>query len=312
VGEAPKNLLIVTPVDGAGSSPLTVGPCGCATIGRAEDCELRVDDATISKHHARIAWCEGSWQVTDLGSRNGTSINRWTLTPNEPVIVHDGDTLAVGPLRFELRLAAEGEDEGGGSRTPPSTWATRASIFQRLRDDRRSVQEVGWEEFRARYARVIVGFCRNAGLPVQDAEDILQDVMMGFFRRAGDFEYDPTKGRFRGYLKRATLNAIRKRARHREAASAVPEEWLEERAGEAESRWEEAWAEQMLARAMDEARRRFDGRTIEAFELYGRHGVPAAEVAHRLGMSVNGVHQAKSRVLNFVRAVIDGLRADEG
>ncbi len=45
------------------------------TVGRADDCELVVDDAFVSHHHARIdARTDGVW-ITDLGSRNGTFVN---------------------------------------------------------------------------------------------------------------------------------------------------------------------------------------------------------------------------------------------
>lgn len=302
--------LVITPVGGADTAPVVANRGESVTIGRGLECRIRVEHAQVSKEHARISWTDGAWSITDLGSRNGTTVNRWGLTPNEPLVLRDGDAVSCGPCRFEVRLRGAGRPaRGGGS----GTYATRASIFMRLREGSREAQEVGWEDFRARYAPVIVGFSRNAGLPTQDGEDILQDVMLGFFRLAPDFEYDPQKGRFRGYLKRATLNAIRKR--HRKAGPPVAggDEALEDEvAGAHDSHWEDAWDEQLTARALEEAQGRFDQRTFEAFDLYTRRGVPAEEVAARLGLSVNSVHQAKSRVLNLVRTILDRLRADEG
>ncbi len=287
-------------------NPVKVHPDEPAVIGRDVDCHIHIADRHISNQHARVRCLEGSWYVTDLDSRNGTSLNRWALAPHDPVMLHDGDVITVGHRRLQVSIP--------GSRVEPASAAyrTRASIFVRLRDDRPQEKELAWEEFRARYAPVIIGFSRNAGLPAQDAEDILQDVMMGFFRLSSEFQYDPSKGRFRGYLKRATLNAIRKRARDADAARLVPDDWLDERAGEADSHWESQWAGQILERAIEEARRRFDDQTIEAFELYALRHVAADEVAVRLKMSVNSVHQAKSRVMRVVEAVIDRFRADEG
>lgn len=271
---------------------------------------MQLSHRQISKKHARIEWNGDAWCVTDLASRNGTTVNRWKLSPDDPVILHDGDELALGPCRFEIRLGTRQTrrraEHGSG------TFATRESIFLRLRDDRRDVQELGWEEFRRRYAPVIIGFSRNAGLPAQDAEDVLQDVMLGFYRLVPEFEYDPTRGRFRGYLKRATLNAIRKRARKRRPETGADERLPEQESEDTDSQWAQAWAEQLYSRAMEEARRRFDARTVEAYELYARRSVPAETVAQRLKMSVNSVHQAKRRVLNVVRAVVEQLKADEG
>ena len=298
--------LVIAPLESGIGDPVTVRSDEPVVIGRGVDCRVHIADRHISHQHARVRCLEGAWYVTDLDSRNGTSLNRWVLTPNDPVMLHDGDVITVGSRRLHVSI------EGSQVEPASAEYRTRASIFVRLRDDRPMEKELAWEEFRARYAPVIVGFSRNAGLPSQDAEDILQDVMMGFFRLSSDFQYDRSKGRFRGYLKQATLNAIRKRARDADAARLVPDDWLDERADTTESHWESQWAEQILSRAIEEARRRFDEQTIEAFELYARRQVAADEVAARLKMSVNSVHQAKSRVMRVVEAVIDQLRSDEG
>ena len=50
----------------------------------------------------------------------------------------------------------------------------------------------------------------------------------------------------------------------------------------------------------------------EAFELYGRRGVPVDEVAERLGMKPEAIRQAKSRISRQVRAEIERLRGEEG
>lgn len=298
--------LVIAPLEGGIGDPVTVHPGEPVVIGRGVDCRVHVDDRDISTQHARVRCHEGSWYVTDLDSRNGTTLNRWALAPNDPVMLHDGDVITVASRRLQVSIA--------GSPVEPvsAAYGTRASIFVRLRDDRPLEKELAWEEFRARYAPVIIGFSRNAGLPAQDAEDILQDVMMSFFRLSSNFQYDPSKGRFRGYLKQATLNAIRKRAREADPARLVPDDWLEERADSTESHWESEWAGQILTRAIEEAHRRFDEQTMEAFELYARRQVPADDVALGLKMSVNSVHQAKTRVMRVVQAVVDRLRADEG
>ena len=56
-------------------------------------------------------------------------------------------------------------------------------------------------------------YCARMTGSVIDGEDVLQEVLLSFFRVSPRFEYDPSLGRFRGYLKRATLNVIRRRWR---------------------------------------------------------------------------------------------------
>lgn len=68
------------------------------TVGRLPDCDVVVDDPSVSKHHARLSWNTKTWAVEDLGSSNGTRLN------GQPVegmgIVHDGDELTFGDARF--------------------------------------------------------------------------------------------------------------------------------------------------------------------------------------------------------------------
>ena len=160
--------LVLAPLECGIGDPVTVHPEEPAVIGRSVDCRVHIADRHISNQHARVRCLEGYWYVTDLDSRNGTSLNRWALAPNDPVMLHDGDVITVGSRRLQVSIA------GSRVEPPSATYGTRASIFVRLHDDRPVEKELAWEEFRARYAPVIIGFSRNAGLPAQDAEDILR------------------------------------------------------------------------------------------------------------------------------------------
>ena len=44
-------------------------------VGRDPECDLVVEDDRVSRRHARLAWSEAGWTVTDLGSKNGTSVD---------------------------------------------------------------------------------------------------------------------------------------------------------------------------------------------------------------------------------------------
>ncbi|MDH5494071.1 MAG: GGDEF domain-containing protein, partial [Myxococcales bacterium] len=79
---------------------------GSLLIGRAPDAELRLDDASVSFHHARIEDRGGAWAVLDLGSTNGTALNGRKL---EEGPLENGDKLLFGDtlVRFELQDAAD-------------------------------------------------------------------------------------------------------------------------------------------------------------------------------------------------------------
>lgn len=57
----------------------------------------------VSGRHAAISRTpSGDWQVTDLGSTNGTRLNGIPLQPNVPVVIHVGDTLSIANLDFQV------------------------------------------------------------------------------------------------------------------------------------------------------------------------------------------------------------------
>lgn len=288
--------------------PVAIDAGEPVTLGRSSHCGAHLEHAAVSREHARFHWTDGAWYVTDLASRNGTFVNGWRVPADEPVMVHEGDVLGLGTCELYVTLPGRAP---GAHDPKPDALATSPSIFLRLGSAGPIERELAWEEFHRRYAPIVVGFSRNAGLPAQEADDVLQDVMLGFYRRSPDFHYDPARGHFRGYLKRATLNAIRKRHRG-PSPQPVEQDLLDRQEEEPDPEWDRHWEEHQMTRAIDEARRRFDPRTFEAFELYAVRGVPAETVASQLGMSVNGVQQAKSRVLRIVRSIAETLCAHEG
>jgi pSer/pThr/pTyr-binding forkhead associated (FHA) protein len=66
------------------------------TIGRLPDCELVIDDPSVSKHHARISWKSAASLaiLEDLDSSNGTLLNNKKLAG--PTVLKDNDLLSVG------------------------------------------------------------------------------------------------------------------------------------------------------------------------------------------------------------------------
>lgn len=69
-------------------------------IGRAPNCVVRLDDQSVSRQHAEIAHVPGGWSVKDLGSKNGTIVNRSPVT--EPVIIGHKDFVKVGIYLLRL------------------------------------------------------------------------------------------------------------------------------------------------------------------------------------------------------------------
>ena len=72
-------------------------------IGRADDCQLKSKNELISRYHCVILIEEGYVGVRDLGSRNGVFVNDERV--DQETELHNGDLLAVGPLKFEVVIS---------------------------------------------------------------------------------------------------------------------------------------------------------------------------------------------------------------
>jgi pSer/pThr/pTyr-binding forkhead associated (FHA) protein len=71
------------------------------TIGRADDATLVLSDDYASTRHARLFPQDGQWLVEDLGSTNGTYLDRQKVTQPTPVPI--GVPIRIGKTVLELR-----------------------------------------------------------------------------------------------------------------------------------------------------------------------------------------------------------------
>ena len=83
-------------------APMVFPPGGGTsfTIGRTQDCDLRIADLSVSRRHAQLDRSEEGWLLSDLGSHNGTRVNGWLV--RAPVPVRPGDLLQFGTATFVL------------------------------------------------------------------------------------------------------------------------------------------------------------------------------------------------------------------
>jgi pSer/pThr/pTyr-binding forkhead associated (FHA) protein len=68
------------------------------TIGRSPECDIFLDDVTVSRRHAIVAHKSGHLEIEDLGSLNGTYHNRRRI--EAPERLDDGDELQIGKYRL--------------------------------------------------------------------------------------------------------------------------------------------------------------------------------------------------------------------
>ncbi len=96
-------LLVVKRGPNAGSRFLLDQPTTSA--GRHPDSDIFLDDVTVSRRHAEFRQDEGDFQVVDVGSLNGTYVNR---EPVDSAVLANGDEVQIGKFRLVFLTGPRG------------------------------------------------------------------------------------------------------------------------------------------------------------------------------------------------------------
>jgi pSer/pThr/pTyr-binding forkhead associated (FHA) protein len=96
--KAPKNAAVV---EGGNLKGKTFELGSELIVGRGEKCHVVLDDTYVSQVHARIFAKGEGYVLEDLGSTNGTYLNRSKVTT--PTELHRGDRVKIGRTVLEMR-----------------------------------------------------------------------------------------------------------------------------------------------------------------------------------------------------------------
>ena len=180
---------------------------------------------------------------------------------------------------------------------------THVSLLQRLRQ---SPSEGAWDRFVQLYTPLLHYWARRLGLQEQDAADLIQDVLIVLVRKVPELAYDPQRS-FRGWMRTVLLNKWRDR-RDRAAAPGQLESGLVPAVpDEAEVFAAEEYRHYLCQRALKLMQSDFETATWKACWETVVCGRSAGEVGAELGMTVNAVYVARSRVLARLRRDLEGL-----
>jgi RNA polymerase sigma-70 factor (ECF subfamily) len=181
---------------------------------------------------------------------------------------------------------------------------THGSLLEQLRGPR---DQAAWERFVRLYTPLLHFWARRLNLTDADAADVVQDVFTVLVEKLPEFRYDPRK-RFRGWLWTILVNKARDRRRLVLAgalgAAASPESAEPD---PAEAMAEHEYRGYLVRRALELMRAEFQPKTWQAFWESVTTDKSAAEIAAKLGLSLDAVYQAKSRVLRRLRQDLDGM-----
>ncbi len=82
---------------------------GSTTIGRKDDCNIRIPLAVVSRQHAEIVFEDDRVTLQDRGASNGTFLNDERIEQEE---MEAGDQITIGPVVFICQIDGNPDDEG--------------------------------------------------------------------------------------------------------------------------------------------------------------------------------------------------------
>jgi RNA polymerase sigma-70 factor (ECF subfamily) len=189
----------------------------------------------------------------------------------------------------------------------PPVSPTPPSLLFRLRAA--AADSDAWRQFDDIYRPLLTGWLRHYSLQADDAADLVQEILQAVCRELPHFDYDPARGRFRGWLRQIMVNRLHEfwRARKRERAFVAPlVEQLQDPGSDLSRRWDREHDRHVLHKLLAQIEPDFAPTTWQAFKSLMAGEEPKA-VAAALGLSVNAVFLAKSRILKRLREVAQDL-----
>jgi RNA polymerase sigma-70 factor (ECF subfamily) len=177
-----------------------------------------------------------------------------------------------------------------------------------LLDQARGRRAGAWDRLVALYTPLLDAWLTAAGLQPADRDDLTQRVLEILVRQLPAFEHSGRPGAFRAWLRGITVNLLREFWRARPEPGAGPRlEQLSDPDGGLSRLWHEQHDRHVLHALMKLVRPEFSEATWQAFRRQALDGALARVVAAELGLSVNAVLIAKSRVLARLRQEARGL-----
>lgn len=193
-----------------------------------------------------------------------------------------------------------------------TTYETSLSLLDELQ---RQPSDVSWQRLVELYSPLIRRWLIARGIAAQDADDIVQEVLVVVFRKLPQFRREPRVGAFRRWLLNITVNCVREFWRSKrlrgpglggESLQQVLQA-LEDPHSDLSRLWEVEHDQHVTRVLLAQIRPQFEARTWEAFERVALAGQPPSQVAAALGISTNAVFIAKSRVLTQLRQAGAGV-----
>jgi RNA polymerase sigma-70 factor (ECF subfamily) len=188
--------------------------------------------------------------------------------------------------------------------------ATSASLLERARDPG---DAEAWRRLVDLYTPLIRSWARRYTLQSDEVDDLVQEVLGTLARELPRFEHNRRTGALRRWLRTVAVNVLRhawRRGRFRPTGGtdfAAVLDQLEDPASGLSQLWDREHDRHLVRRTLATIEPDFRPSTWQAFHRHVLEGVPVRDVATELGITVNAVLIAKSRVLQKLREQLRDL-----
>ena len=182
---------------------------------------------------------------------------------------------------------------------------TRASLLSRIRD----WQNDSWQEFFETYWKLIYNTARRYDLSDAEAQEVVQETMIGVSRNIPSFRYEPEKCSFKTWLMNLILWRITDQLRRRKEHQPIEGKVLEipeER--EFIRNWDADWEKNLASAAMERVKNETTPQTFQIFAFCVLQKKGVDETARVLGLSKARVYLAKHRVYHRIAREIEALK----
>ena len=186
------------------------------------------------------------------------------------------------------------------------TLPTRASLLARLRD---LTADESWREFFELYWKLIYNAARRHGLDDFGAQDVVQETMLALTKSLKNFNYDPGKGSFKGWLQRETYWRVADHLRRihefeqLEEAGEIPAEC------EFSAFWEREWKENLVSAAIDRAKLKVRPRQFQIYSYCVLQQNGPRKTAQVFQVSGPQIYLTNHRVGRVIAAELSKIRA---
>jgi RNA polymerase sigma-70 factor (ECF subfamily) len=194
---------------------------------------------------------------------------------------------------------------------------TRASLLSKLRDlDNQAV----WQEFCDIYSDLMFKLALKEGLTHAEAEDVVQETIIGMAENMPAYHYQPDKGSFKTWLCRRLRWRCADQLRNRLPTETPSHAQAEDRAASAlegipapeppndtEAWWEKGWENAVARQAIQHAKRRVAPKKYQIFDLFVFKAWPPAKIARILNINIGQVYLAKFRVASVLKQEVQAL-----